>query len=124
MTAAPTPALLLQSSTTHPPQTLLPRITRALQAAGSYIRSRRTLSSSTVALSFETHRHATEDTYAALIASGLDLDRAAHMALATLCAIGRMRLCPGSSPLHIDLEIRSRDQAHPLAVMPTLAASA
>lgn len=117
--------LLLRASTTRPLRTLLPRLIRSLQIAGSFIRPHRPSSSRTVSLSIELHRDSSDEAYASLLASGLDLHREAHTALASLCVPdARPRPRGSSSYIEIQLDIRSLDRLHSALFTPSLAISA
>ncbi|GAC1355614.1 MAG: hypothetical protein NVSMB3_01000 [Acidobacteriaceae bacterium] len=119
------PPLLLQASTTRPLRALLPRLLRSLRSSGSFIHQRRASSSRAVSLSLELQRHATADTYASLLASGLELHRSAHTALASLCPPDSRPLRRGSSSLiEIQLDIRSLDRFHGRLFAATRAISA
>lgn len=112
--------LLMRASTSDPLPTLLPHLVETLPGSGAIIRARQRLSPRAVSLRLEMQRHRCEHIYAALLASGLLLDRAAHVALAALCTqnwtlpAGRL-----SSLLEIDLQIHSSEEncllfrAHP-----------
>lgn len=121
-TASP---LLLQASTTRPLPAILPGLLRSLQISGSFIRGQRASSSRAVSLSFELPRHTTDEAYTSLLASGLELHRNAHTALASLCVPDTRPLRRGSSSLiEIQLDIRSLGQLHGDLLTPTLAISA
>ncbi len=117
--------LLLQASVTRPLRSFLPRLLRSLRRSGSYIREHPSRSTGTISLSIELHRHATADTYAILIASGLELHRSAHTALASLCAQDILPLSRSPSTLiEIRLEIRSLETIRRTPFPATLAISA
>lgn len=129
MTQSPTSInlapLLLRASTTHPLRTLVPCLLHALQRSGSFIRDHGALSTRAAFISFELRRQAIDETYAALVTSGLELHRDAHIALASLCIPDARPLRRGSaSTLHLRLDIASRHQLHGTFFTPTLAISA
>lgn len=115
--------LLLRASTTHPLRTVLFRLGQSLKASGAFLRNPHIRSSQAASLSLELFRNTTGETYVSLVASGLDLHRDAHMALASLCTPEPMPIRPGSSSLiEIQLDIRSLDAG--ARFTPTLAISA
>jgi hypothetical protein len=68
---------------------LLPALTTAFADCGGWILDRRTLSPSMVEFRLEIQLRAAIDLYASIIASGLELTRAGHLALTELCACRR-----------------------------------
>jgi len=120
-----TSPLLLQALTKRPLRALLRRLIESFQMRGIFIHHHRVLSIRTASISFELHRQASDETYVTLIASGLELHRNAHTALASLCIPDTLPLRLGSSSfIEIQLEIRSLDQTHSALFTPTLAISA
>jgi hypothetical protein len=65
---------------------LLPMLTTAFADCGGWILDRRTLSPSMMEFRLEIQLRAVVDLYASIVASGLELTRAGHLALTELCA--------------------------------------
>ena len=65
---------------------LLPMLTTAFADCGGWILDRKTLSPSMMEFRLEIQLRAVVDLYASIVASGLELTRAGHLALTELCA--------------------------------------
>ena len=70
-------------------QGLLPTLTTAFSDCGGWILDRKTLSPSMMEFRLEIQLRAAIDLYASIVASGLELTRAGHLALTELCACRR-----------------------------------
>ena len=70
-------------------QGLLPTLTTAFSDCGGWILDRKTLSPSMMEFRLEIQLRAAVDLYASIVASGLELTRAGHLALTELCACRR-----------------------------------
>ena len=68
---------------------LLPTLTNAFADCGGWILDRKTLSPSMMEFRVEIQLRAALDLYASLVASGVELTRAGHLALTDLCALRR-----------------------------------
>ncbi len=64
---------------------LLPTLTTAFAECGGWIIDRKTLSPSTMEFRIEIQVRAVVDLYGSILASGLELTRAGHLALTHLC---------------------------------------
>ena len=64
---------------------ILPALTTAFADCGGWVLDRRTLSPSTMEFRIEIQLRAAIDLYASIIASGLELTRAGHLALTEMC---------------------------------------
>ncbi len=116
--------LLLHASTTHPLRQVLSRLKHRVEIAGAFLRERRPPTPRDASLTLELYRDSSEDLYVGLVASGLDLSRPAHIALASLCTPDPSPPRPGASThIEIQLEIRCLD-THRNRFVPTLAVSA
>jgi hypothetical protein len=86
---------------------LLPELSLAIETAGGWVLERRHSSSVTEDLYLEVPANALSEVYAALLASGLELTRSGHRAMAQRCNCNR-HLSPSiaaSSVITIGLEI-------------------
>jgi hypothetical protein len=68
---------------------LLPTLTTAFADCGGWILDRKTLSPSMIEFKLEIQLRAAVDLYASIVASGLELTRAGHLALTELCSCRR-----------------------------------
>jgi hypothetical protein len=68
---------------------LLPSLTSALADCGGWILGRKTLSPSMMEIHVEIQLRAILELYASIVSSGLELTRAAHLALTDLCTCRR-----------------------------------
>jgi hypothetical protein len=68
---------------------LLPTLTTAFAECGGWVLDRKTLSPSMMEFRVEIQLRAAVDLYASIVASGLELTRAGHLALTELCACRR-----------------------------------
>jgi hypothetical protein len=79
------PSLDLQTFSYDDRANVLPALLVALADCGGWIIDRRTLSASTVELRLEVQLRSVVDLYGSIIAAGLELTRASHLALTDLC---------------------------------------
>ena len=75
----------IQSFSYEERQGILSSLTSAFADCGGWIIDRKALSPSTMEFRIEVQLRSVLDLYAALVASGLELTRAGHLALAELC---------------------------------------
>jgi hypothetical protein len=64
---------------------LLPTLTSAFADCGGWVLDRKTISPTTIEFRIEVQLRVIVDLYAALVSSGLELTRSAHLALTDLC---------------------------------------
>jgi hypothetical protein len=79
------PTLDLQSFSYDDRSNVLPVVITSLADCGGWVVGRRTLSTSTVELRVEVQLRSILDLYGAMIAAGLELTRASHLALTDQC---------------------------------------
>lgn len=79
------PELLLQGFTYSERATLLPSLGRGIDSAGGWLLHRQPASATSVEVHLELQHRALPDLYAALLASGVELTRESHRALAQRC---------------------------------------
>ena len=110
MQAAPQPdrpAMHLQTFTYRERAAFTREFDEAIDRAGGWVLSRKSLSVNALQASIEVQEHALPEVYAALIATGLELTRDSHRALAERCNCSlHLRPRPGVStilPLHVDV---------------------
>jgi hypothetical protein len=82
-------ALDIQSFSYDDRAVLLPVLLAALADGGGWVLDRRSLSVSTIELQVEAQLRSVVDLYGAIIAAGLELTRASHLALTDLCTCRR-----------------------------------
>lgn len=87
-------ALDIQSFSYDERAGLLPALLAGLADGGGWVLDRRTLSPSTVELRVEAQLRSVVDLYGAIVAAGLELTRASHLALTDLCTCRRNALRP------------------------------
>jgi hypothetical protein len=92
-------------------QGLLPALTTAFADCGGWILDRKTLSPSMMEFRVEIQLRAAVDLYASIVASGLELTRAGHLALTELCSCRRHQAVTAdlSSVVSIRIEISFLD---------------
>jgi hypothetical protein len=78
-------SLNIQSFSYADRNSILPNLTTAMNDCGGWVLDRKNLSPTTIEFHLEIHPRSIVDLYAALIASGLELTRAGHLALTALC---------------------------------------
>ena len=89
---------------------LLPTLTMAFADCGGWILDRKTLSPSMMEFRLEIQLRAAIDLYASIVASGLELTRAGHLALTELCACRRHEAATNlSTVITIRIEINFLD---------------
>ena len=76
----------LQAFTYEERQGLMPSLTTTVSHCGAWILDRKTLSPTSMELRLEIQLRFIIDLYACLVASGIELSRAAHQNLTDLCA--------------------------------------
>ncbi len=99
--------LRLQCLTYDERSVVLPALTEAVDRAGGWILERRTTAAHALELSIELQVRALVDVYAALVSSGVELTRKAHMLLTERCVCRQYQSSRGamSTILSIHLEI-------------------
>ncbi len=102
-----TTELRLQCLTYDERATVLPAITEAVDRAGGWILDRRTMAAHALELRIELQVRALIDVYAAVVSSGVELTREAHMLLTERCLCRQYQSLKGglSTILSIQLEI-------------------
>jgi hypothetical protein len=83
---------------------LLPMLTTAFADCGGWVLDRKTLSPTMMEFRVEIQLRAAVDLYASIVASGLELTRAGHLALTELCACRRHQ--PATADLSAIVSIR------------------
>jgi hypothetical protein len=73
---------------------LLPSLVAAIGQCGGWLLDKRTLSSGAIEFDIEIQLRSAVDLYAALVASGLELTRATHLALTSLCTCRKQSVRP------------------------------
>jgi hypothetical protein len=99
---------------------IFPAVTQALEICGCWLLDRRPLSFTQVEFYFELQLRSVVDLYAALIAAGLELTRASHEHLTTLCTVRKHHDHPSALPgiVTVRLQIAFLEES-----VPTLAKS-
>jgi hypothetical protein len=95
---------------------IFPAITRALELFGCWLLDRRPLSFTHVEFYFELQLRSVVDLYAALIAAGLELTRASHQHLTTLCTVRKHHGHPLALPgiVTVRLQINFLEDSEPI----------
>ena len=83
------PTVALRGFSHEDRRLILPALDQAIDSCGCWVVERRTISSAQVELVLEAQLSGVFDLYGALIAAGVELTRASHAALTSLCALRR-----------------------------------
>jgi hypothetical protein len=108
-------ALQMRSISSEEPDRLVKTVTGAILGCGGWVLSRSATDTGLIDMLFEFERQSCLEIYSILIASGLELSRAAHLQFTELCQCTKLaqRDC-GEEIVSVDLEIqtfRSSEQA-------------
>jgi hypothetical protein len=108
-------ALQMRSISSEEPGRLVKTVTGAILGCGGWVLSRSATDTGLIDMLFEFERQSCLEIYSILIASGLELSRAAHLQFTELCQCTKLaqRDC-GEEIVSVDLEIqtfRSSEQA-------------
>ena len=101
-------ALQMRAISSEEPGRLVKTVTGAVLGCGGWMLSRSASDTGLIDLLFEFERQSCLEIYSVLIASGLDLSRAAHLQFTELCQCTRLsqRDC-GEEIVSVDLEIQT-----------------
>lgn len=90
------------------PSRLVKTVTGAILGCGGWVLSRSATENGLIEMLFEFERQSCLEIYTALVASGLELGRAAHLQLTELCQCTNMaRQDCGEEIVSVDLEIQT-----------------
>lgn len=110
-------ALQMRAISTEQPSRLVKTVTGAILGCGGWMLSRSATDSGLIDMLFEFERPSCLEIYTALVASGLELGRAAHLQFTELCLCTRLASRDCSQEIvSVDLEIQTfamEEQANP-----------